>query len=496
MPKQPKFLTIVSKILPKVWTLTLGRFTGLAWGFVGTLLLLTLVLFTPHPIGELKPEPKQDIAAIPEIPVVPSSLSPKSEPPLQMPLDLAGIFRSIEDLTKFNKEKILTDKDSLIDEEFAIPEDLHDRVSFWFDVYTIHDSNHRIIHHARYPWIVYKVVDVTEIINASKPKARWMRNQKADRLVADEVRKIKLALQSLSHKKDLSHLRDEEQLVSAVLERLPGQLRKRAAEASSQVRVQTGQKDYFSKGLIESAQYLPRMNEIFKAKHIPVELARLPFVESSFNRAAESKVGASGIWQFVGNTGKKFMIVDHSIDERQSPFKATEAAAKLLKENHLITGHSWPLAVTAFNHGPAGVKRAAKFARTKNLATIIEKYRTRNFRFATANYYCEFLAALYAETYQKEIFGDLKTGVVHEIAEISLSKALRVNQVLSLTGLNAEEFLQFNPDLKKAMKHNTLLPRGFHLHFPADVGEDFARILTELEAPPRKTAQNSGTRST
>ncbi|RYF36199.1 MAG: hypothetical protein EOO38_28005, partial [Cytophagaceae bacterium] len=58
--------------------------------------------------------------------------------------------------------------------------------------------------------------------------------------------------------------------------------------------------------------------------------------------------------------GRKFMIVNDSIDERRSPFKASEAAARLLKENHLILRRSWPLAVTAWNHGPGGVRKAAK----------------------------------------------------------------------------------------------------------------------------------------
>ena len=83
----------------------------------------------------------------------------------------------------------------------------------------------------------------------------------------------------------------------------------------------------------------------------------LPHVESSFNAAAYSKVGAAGLWQFMRSTGRRYMRVDDAVDERLDPYRSTEAAAQLLAYNYRVLG-SWPLALTAYNHGAAGMRRA------------------------------------------------------------------------------------------------------------------------------------------
>jgi membrane-bound lytic murein transglycosylase D len=84
-----------------------------------------------------------------------------------------------------------------------------------------------------------------------------------------------------------------------------------------------------------------------------VNLAYLPLVESSFNVRARSIVGAVGMWQFMPETGKKFMRIDEKVDERRDPFASTRAAARLLKENYRLLSN-WPLAITAYNHAPTG----------------------------------------------------------------------------------------------------------------------------------------------
>src|SRR5690606_8417959 len=100
------------------------------------------------------------------------------------------------------------------------------------------------------------------------------------------------------------------------------------------------------------------MEEIFTQLDLPIELTRIPLVESSFNIMAHSKAGAVGVWQFMPLSGKEYMKVDPSIgiDERRSPLKSTIAAARLLKRNLKMTGN-WPLAITAYNHGFTGIKR-------------------------------------------------------------------------------------------------------------------------------------------
>ena len=90
---------------------------------------------------------------------------------------------------------------------------------------------------------------------------------------------------------------------------------------------------------------------MLKRHGVPEEIAALPHVESSFNPEAYSKVGAAGLWQFMPSTAKRFMRVDGIVDERLDPYSATEAAANLMLYNYRLLG-SWPLTVTAYNHGP------------------------------------------------------------------------------------------------------------------------------------------------
>ena len=392
----------------------------------------------------------------------------------------------------YNRDAILNDYQNKISEDFKIPDDLRSRVGFWFDIYTQYDNNHRVIHHSQFPWIVFKVVDVTPIINAETPRHRWMRNEKADKFVKEELAGIRKALTAVSKMKNLKELSEDEDSVVKALESLPGSgsVQKKAHVALKNLRIQTGQKNFFQEGLEVSPLYLSSMEEIFKAHKVPVELTRIPFVESSFNKQAVSKVGASGVWQFMGNTGRSFMIVDGHIDERHSPFKATEAAAKLLKENHMILHQSWPLAVTAWNHGPPGVRKGIRVAGSKNLADIIASYHSKSFDFASSNFYSEFLAALYAEQYQADIFRGLNPEKSLDVQAVKLSRSVPAKKLLRISGLTEDDFILFNPDLKKAVRANTAVPSGFKLMVTDSAKAGMKKVLSADKKRKTKLGQN------
>ncbi len=386
-------------------------------------------------------------------------------------------------LPVFDRESVLDDHDERIDDQFAIPENLRDRAGFWFDVYSKYDANRRIIHHSRFPWVIYKVVDVTSIIEAPTPKFRWMRNMKADALVKAESNKIIAAIRALANGKSERHMNETELAVAQALSKL-GDVRKHARLARGETRVQMGQRNFFKEGLEVSSRYLTTMENIFRAQKLPIELTRIPFVESSFNKHATSKVGATGIWQFMGNTGRKFMMVNDAIDERRSPFKATEAAARLLKENHLILHRKWPLAITAWNHGPGGIRRASKAAGSKDLGEIVKRYNSKTFDFASSNFYCEFLGALHAERYQNEIYGELEREATLDVQVVRVPRSIRASDVVRLSGLTEEEFLKLNPDLERGLA--TRIPAGFRLHIPAHVTNAVERLLAGRDTRPTK----------
>jgi membrane-bound lytic murein transglycosylase D len=386
----------------------------------------------------------------------------------------------------FNRDLVLDDSQHRIAEDFQIPAGLRERVGFWFDIYSKYDSNQRIVHHSRFPWIVYKVVDVAPIINAETPRHRWLRNEKADKYVKSETRKIKEALVSISRRKNMDNLNEYETLVANALSKLNGPVKRLAREATGETRVQVGQRDFFQAGLEISPRYLAGMEDIFRSQKLPIELTRIPFVESSFNKTAYSKVGACGVWQFMGGTGRKFMIVDDRIDERRSPFKATEAAARLLKENHLILHHSWPLAITAWNHGPPGVRKAMRAAHNEDLAVIVAKYHSKSFDFASSNFYSEFLAALHAERYNDQIFSDLNRQKVIEAFSARLAHSISAKALYKRSGLSLDDFNLLNPDLEKAVARNASVPRGFKLMITEPAKAGLASLLRPGSIEDRK----------
>ncbi len=383
----------------------------------------------------------------------------------------------------FDRVRILSDYKNRISQDFHVPQGLSLRVQFWFDVYTKYGLEERVIHSQKYPWLIFKVIDVAPILYAESPSLQWLRNQNADNIVHAELRRTKFQLIKIAHSKSLEKLTEEEQLLVAVLQALPGKLQRNAQLVASSLRIQTGQKEVFQEGLSISRQFLPQMDEIFKAQKLPSELTRIPLVESSFNDLATSKAGASGVWQFIGNTGKKFLMVNSNIDERRSPIKSAYAAALVLKEDYMLLKHQWPLAVTAYNHGPGGVRHAAKTSKSYELATILTKYQSKSFGFATSNYYSEFLAALYAEKYQDEIFGAAGPDEDNHTQVVRLSRKMRANELLSKIDMPADDFIDLNPELRKAVQKNAPLPKGFKLHIPADKKLSDPKIFVKISPP-------------
>ncbi|MGZ3768376.1 MAG: lytic transglycosylase domain-containing protein [Bdellovibrio sp.] len=377
------------------------------------------------------------------------------------------------------RDEILRDYENRISKDFSIPEGLKDRVGFWFDIYTKYDSNNRIIHHTSYPWIIFKVIDVSPIINSDTPKVRWLRNVKAEKLVEQELQKIKTALITIIKKSAVDTADEYQALVAQALQPLEGSIKEKAQLALKDIRIQTGQKNFFQSGLETSPLYLKGMEEIFLSHNLPTELTRIPFVESSFNRNAVSKVGASGIWQFMDYTGRSFLTVNDRIDERNSPFKASVAAAKLLKQNHSILKGSWPLAITAWNHGPTGLRKAIKAAGSNDLPTIIKNYRSRTFDFASSNFYSEFLAALHAERYHEQIFPKLAYEKTLDLHKVKLARSISAKELLRRSGLSKENFELYNPDIKRALEKNASLPSGFLLMVDTSAQMSLKKLLTK-----------------
>ena len=260
--------------------------------------------------------------------------------------------------------------------DFTVPVALESRVNFWKKVYTQHSTKHAIIHDQDNLDIIYDVVYLGEKRLSSRARHRKLK---------PHVRKYKTLLRKLSRIKNRVNLTPEE-------ERILRMVKTNFVKASRNIRSQLGQKDRFEEGLRKSGLYMKEIKRIFKEVGVPEELAVLPHVESSFQLGAYSSAGAAGIWQFTRSTGRRYMEVGYEVDERRDPIVAAYAAAKLLKFNYEQLD-SWPLAITAYNHGANGMKRA-KRRHGDDIVKVIDNYRSRTFGFASKNFFSEFMAAL------------------------------------------------------------------------------------------------------
>jgi membrane-bound lytic murein transglycosylase D len=176
-------------------------------------------------------------------------------------------------------------------------------------------------------------------------------------------------------------------------------------KAASNLRVQEGVRERFMKGMVRSARYRPMMRRIFAREGLPPDLVALAAVESGFDPRARSSAGAAGIWQFMRGTARKYLHISRYRDDRMNPYRATVAAARLLRENYLMLGN-WPLAITAYDYGPGGIARAAA-QYNGDYVQIVKHYNGPHFGFAARNYYPEFLAAVEVYRHSNRYFPGL-----------------------------------------------------------------------------------------
>lgn len=335
-------------------------------------------------------------------------------------------------------------------EVFSVPEPMQPRVSFWIDIFTKYTTNSGVLHDSLHVGLVYEAIDFTDIMedekltDVAKTRARRAR-------VTDKRQEVTDRLRRLADVEDSSTLVGEDlrywNMFSSIEDH---EDRNKFIEATHRrrLRFQLGQRDRFIKGIYYSGRYLEEMESIFRDAGMPLELTRLPFVESSFNVMARSRVGASGVWQFMPATGRRYMRISAASDERNDPIKATHAAAKKLRSNYNMLG-SWPLAVTAYNHGPSGVARLVQRFGTNDIADLVDE-RHRRFGFASANFYASFLATLIVEKEAEKFFGPVIWDEVIPAKEIPVRRGLTHTTLIRWFEDDRELARRLNPHLTAA----------------------------------------------
>jgi membrane-bound lytic murein transglycosylase D len=332
---------------------------------------------------------------------------------------------------------------------------LEPNVRFWVDAYTKYSTTDGIIHDDTDLSTVYGVI---ELLPPHMPASRHT-NEERIRIAKEHYRKILENLAENGEPQD-----PEETRIAALFG--PNARPDAFRDAIDNVRCQVGQKDRFEQGLIRSGAYLQRIKDIFRAHGLPEDLSYLPHVESSFDVTACSKAGAAGMWQFTPSTGKKFLTVNKTVDERRDPIRASEAAAKLLKHNYDRLG-DWPLALTAYNHGIAGMLRAREELGTYE--AVFENYNGRFFKFASRNFYSEFLAARQVAENYKEYFSDLRLNKSLMAREVVTKGRISVADISRHYEVDLETLRMLNPALgKPVFKGRRQVPKGYKLRLPAE----------------------------
>jgi len=266
---------------------------------------------------------------------------------------------------------------------FPVPAGLHPNVAFWRDVYAKWGLGQFALHDMEYMALVYEVVDLPPPVGESVTRAQRD-------YVDGRLRRLKKRLRHIaSSASEPGKLdgQDRKLLRRIIAVAGKGPLR----DAAERVRAQRGLRERFRRGLELSRRYEHIFRAVFRDAGLPEDLAYLPHVESSFRNHARSSAGAAGMWQFTASTARRYMRVDRSIDERLDPVVSAQAAANYLHRAYDALG-SWPLAVTSYNHGIAGMVRA-KEAHGDDFDRIVKHYESPSFGFASQNFYAEFLAA-------------------------------------------------------------------------------------------------------
>jgi membrane-bound lytic murein transglycosylase D len=361
----------------------------------------------------------------------------------------------------------------------ALPEkelepELRPWVEFWKMIFTRYDRTHVVFHHRDYPFIVYSTLNIGDLEMGGKAKADELKA-----LLDSEYVRIQNKLLELADGKEPSN--PAERRLLSLFAKVPGDRSDALRQAAllEKIRYQRGIKDKFRDALVRSGRYLPTMEQVFRDEGLPISLTRIPFIESSFDYTANSSVGAAGIWQFMKRTGKTYLRIDSLIDERRDPILATRAAARYLADAYERL-RAWPPAITSYNHGVGGMKRAISEVGSNSMHKIIQNYAGSSFGFASKNFYVEFVAAVEIERASQTYFPGLVRDPAWSFDEIKLTRTLSLDELVRLSETSRDDVLRLNPSfLSPIVNGRSKIPVRARVMLPVGVGE---RVLKNLGA--------------
>jgi membrane-bound lytic murein transglycosylase D len=372
--------------------------------------------------------------------------------------------------------------------EFNVPKALRPRVDFWIDIFAKYGRAQAVVHHREYPQAIFGVIDLST-------EAKVLPIEQIDKMRKERGERAVQAVMELTKRFAAGYepQNEEEQRIWDAFDLVPwGADRFSRTVRDDEIRFQTGIRERYADAMARSGRYMHLIEDIFVNEYrLPIELTRLPFIESSFDYKAYSSVGAAGIWQFMRPTGRVYMTINNLVDERRDIVSATHGAARYLQSAYGRLG-SWPLALTSYNHGVAGVySKVQKLGLTK-IEAIIEHPEERVFGFASGNFYPEFLAALEIYDNPQKYFPGVEIEPPLKIAGFRLEKPLSVSYVLRELGISEEELRATNYALSSSIFSGKYkIPANYVLKVPIKYQDRLARLKTPEPSPPRSAPGSS-----
>ena len=368
--------------------------------------------------------------------------------------------------------------------EFDKPSAIAPNVAFWKKVYAEWRLDDIALTDEDNLGIIYRVFRVPK---RGDKDSQGRTRQQVITAVRTEVETAMHALQQ-KQPKDASSLTGVERDVFIAL-----QVSNRADKytRTAKIRGQNGLYERFVQGYANSGLYDRFIGEELARAGLPKELIGVAFVESLFQTAAHSKVGAAGVWQFMSYTGKEYMQLNTVVDERWDPVLATEAAAKYLKQAKKELG-TWPLAITSYNYGRGGMRALARAAGTNDFNVILAASTNKRFGFAARNYYASFLAVLEILDEQAVRFAGVQKKPAWSYDVVRMPFSLFSTQVVATGLVDQATFESLNPALTdEAARGRQPLPHGMSLRLPRGQGEAIIAAVNALPERDKHKAQRA-----
>ena len=240
----------------------------------------------------------------------------------------------------------------------------------------------------------------------------------------------------------------------------------------------------FERLMAVSEYYFPLFEEAFDKQNVPLEIKYLAVVESALNPKAVSRVGATGLWQFMYQTGKQYGLkIDSYVDERSDPLKASEAAAQYMKNMYAIFG-DWDLVLASYNSGPGNVAKAIRRSGGQQNYWNIRK----NLPQETQGYVPAFLATMYIYEYHKEHGIKPERAPIKHFATdtVMIKRQMSFKQISELIDIPVAQLQILNPSYKlnvvpsyRDQSHYLRLPQDKMAVFTSNESKIYAYVDRE-----------------